>query len=381
MPSKVDEINALIEAQGLDWTAVDTQVSRLTIDELSHMCRVGGVQVVPPQNFVSLTNPCLEGSTILKGADWDDVFGSTFCTPGRLGLKSQGLTDACTAFATVACCEANLKIDLVARQLGLFRPYGQSIRSRTPEIVQFFQDGPYENNLNLSESDLWFLRCFTPNVTSCPNQSSCPKDSWSVEASLEQVRIDGLLPEQSWPWNWVEAKKYCLGIGGAIGTPPVDRSQATKILNWWTIHATNGQKDTIDLVKKWLLNCGPVIAVLDARRDFFYYGTSTPWSRLEKDKWGIYEDSGGFPFVGRHAVCIVGYGERIYRGLRKEYWIIKNSLHHDYDNTGYPWGYRNYGLIRTDCCNLDLPSVDNSGNVNYFYGITMEKKRTPVTDR
>ena len=170
------------------------------------------------------------------------VNGSDFCT----GIRDQSGCGSCVAFAVTAAVESSYEV---------------------------YNSNP-SANLDLSEWDL-----FTRG-------GSCSA-GWMFVPALEALRKYGICRESCYPYLTDEPR--CAERS----------SQLVRIGSY-------KQLSSLDEVKWWVANKGPVITGMQVYEDFFNYNS------------GIYTATYG-AFMGNHAVAVVGYSDN------GKYWICKNS--------------------------------------------------------
>ena len=184
--------------------------------------------------------------------DLRNVNGSNFCT----GIRDQSGCGSCVAFATVATVESSYEV-----------------YTKNPSA-----------NLDLSEWDL-----FTRG-------GSCGA-GWLFVPALSALQKYGLCTESCYPYLTDELR--CAGYS----------SQLVKI-------ASSKQLKSLDEIKWWIANKGPVITGMEVYDDFFWYDS------------GIYSAAYG-GFVGNHAVSVVGFSDE------GSYWICKNSWGTSWGESGW----------------------------------------------
>src|SRR6185295_15057654 len=152
--------------------------------------------------------------------------------------------------------------------------------------------------LNLSEAQLFFA---------AGPKNKCDASHWWPESALAYCSSVGLAREEE------------SGFLREGSKDPIKISGAKRLLH-------NKLDKTQDAMKQWLLDTGPVIAVMLEYSDFFGYGGgATPYTPG-------YSSTAPFPFiVGGHVVSIVGYDTR----GSKNHWICKNSYGKGWNTDGY----------------------------------------------
>ncbi|MBN1295971.1 hypothetical protein JXA80_04265, partial [bacterium] len=156
----LEDVQAAIENNNLEWTAGPTGVSRLSFEE-----RAGLLTLTVPSDYVEPPEDSIDGLPFGGRAyfDWRDQNGVT-------GVRDQGNCGSCWAFATVAMVESAVKIydgldrDLSEQQLLSCNSYGYDCGGGwfLPEIFEY-PGGVLESCMP-----------YQAQVTTC-TQSSCAK--------------------------------------------------------------------------------------------------------------------------------------------------------------------------------------------------------------
>ena len=248
-----DEITNAIRQKQSRWTVRDTSVSKLPAEERKK--RLGSQ--VPAGSFkgTTLTVPVLP---LPVKIDWRDYSGGNYVTP----VKEQGMCGACWAFAATAALESKVLIS---------------------------QDSPGVP-IDLSEQIL----------TSCSGAGTCAAGAINVAADF--ISNSGLPPESCYP--------YAAADGACTSGCANWQDTAYKISGWQMVDPT------VQAVKYALYNYGPLVTLMAAQTDFFYYSS------------GIYTYSWG-GFEGYHSALIVGYDDV------EQYFIVKSSWGADWGEAGY----------------------------------------------
>jgi hypothetical protein len=211
--------------------------------------------------------------------DLRNVDGSDFCT----GIRDQSGCGSCVAFATVAAVESSYEV-----------------YTKNPSA-----------NLDLSEWDL-----FTRGG-SCGN-------GWLFVPALNALQKYGLCEESCYPYLTDELR--CAEYS----------NQLIRITSW-------KQLTTLDEIKWWVANKGPVITGMQVYDDLYYYDG------------GIYSSVYG-GYVGNHAVSVIGFSDE------GKYWICKNSW-------GTSWGESGWFRISY--------TADTAFGSFGFYGVEFAGSPTP----
>lgn len=102
----IDAVQKAIQEKGANWTAGETAVSDLSLEEMKKLC--GGLEEPeekPPKIFK--VEGDVEALQAVTYFDWRNKDGSNWLT----NIKDQGCND-CWAFATCAALEAKVRINL-----------------------------------------------------------------------------------------------------------------------------------------------------------------------------------------------------------------------------------------------------------------------------
>lgn len=195
--------------------------------------------------------------------DWRDVNGQNWVTP----VRNQENCGACVSFATCASMEARLQI----------------------------QAGALDDDLDLSEADLFFCGC-----------GACCGPGWNFPPALAAAG-NGVGLERDFPYP-------------AKNVPCTAINPVARIDSWDAEISHIGRRQAI-------ANGGPVIAGMRVFEDFYFY------------KGGVYTHVTGDE-RGLHAICVVGYDDL------NGFWICKNSW-------GQGWGESGFFKVGYGECGLD----------------------------
>ena len=200
-------------------------------------------------------------------------------------IKDQGSCGSCVAFATSAAIESHYRI----------QNYNNS-----------------QNVIDLSEASLFFTA-----------QRQCSV-GWNCSSAMEAAIKEGVCLEYNYPYV------------------PVDQAAHMSEGNN-RIVKIEGFKVTADknLMKRWLIENGPIVARYDFYTDFYTF-----WHSCQNEN-DVYTRTSLGSRDGGHAVCIVGYDDN------KKAWICKNSWG---TSAAHPSGYfyMGYGECGIDS-NMYLP--------------------------
>ena len=250
---EIGEVKKAIEQKKARWTLGETSVSKLTKTERQR--RLGSQKPAVTGKERVLVSPLLQ---LPDKLDWRSYNGSNYVTP----VKEQGPCSACWAFAPTGALESNI---LISRN--------------TPGI-----------DLDLSEQIL----------ISCGFSGSC--EGGYVDAASDFISTIGLPPETCYPFG---------AQAGLCSGACLDWTNNTYKMNGWF-----KVDPSVESIKSALYNLGPLVAIMAAQSDFFYY------------KAGVYSHSWG-SFEGYHTALIVGYDDT------DQCFIVKSSWGADWGEAGY----------------------------------------------
>ncbi len=263
-----DEIAAAIHAKGVHWVAEENSVSRLSQEEKKN--RVGTFVSAalkgdnehgqPSSGSGTATSTPSVGTTGTLPAtfDWRNYNGYDYVTP----VKDQGNCGSCWAFSTTAALESNVLITK-----GAFS--------------------------NLSEQIL----------VSCSGAGSC--SGGYIDKASNYFINTGIPDENFYP--------YTATNGSCANAITGWQNYTDQISNWYWVSVSS---PTVDTLKTWLNNYGPLVTTMNVYTDFYYYSG------------GIYSYTTG-SYVGGHGVLLVGYDDT------NQYFIVKNSWGTGWGESGY----------------------------------------------
>ncbi len=256
---RTEEVQDLLARHGLPWTAAESEISRLPIEE--KRTRLGAHP--PPgertleerERHAAAPHRAAAAAAPPPAKDWRSVGGQHYVTP----VRNQGACNACVAFASIAAFETTAQI---AR------------KNPQPPV-------------DLSEADLWF--CWGP----AHGAGSCPNGLWWPTLALDGC-VAGIVDDACFPYT---------DAGSACQRCPSAEGRLTKATAW---HALANSSE----MKQWLANQGPVIAIMTTYEDFYHY-THGVYSPLRDPKNVA---------MGGHCVCIVGYDDADAAWICKNSW-------------------------------------------------------------
>ncbi|MFH2028012.1 MAG: S8 family serine peptidase, partial [Nanoarchaeota archaeon] len=221
--------------------------------------------------------------------DWRGFHGEDYDTP----VKDQGHCGSCWAFASMAALETS--------------------------INAYYNDPDLD--FDLSEEDL----------ITCYYESGCcgvyPEQITEIFSNYLQET--GVPTEECSPYMACDnSNQNCLGSSDDVDTCSDVIPCNTKCSDWqnsaWTtedykeVELTDDAEQNIDLIKRLLIEYGPVVVGMVVYSDFPSYSG------------GVYKPTTSST-LGGHAITIVGYS--LDDGI--DYWIVKNSWGPDWGEEGY----------------------------------------------
>ena len=224
----MNAIQKAIDANGGNWTAGETSVSELTVEEKKQLCgaRIGEI----PEDAQFARLPVRAGVTYAESFDWRNKDGKDWMTP----VKSQSSCGSCWAFSALGVVEAAINI--------------------------YTNDSDID--MDLSEQHL---------VSDCCSAGSCG-GGWP-DWALKYVRDTGVPDESCFPY--IRKNSAC--------TPCSDWAE-----NPWKIENYKYVSPSKDAFKSALQEYGPLSVVLTVPDDWFYYtgGVYEPaWSATDGVGW------------------------------------------------------------------------------------------------
>jgi parallel beta-helix repeat protein len=208
----LNEIQQAIEAKGADWTAGETSVSGLSVEEQKMLC---GAEIGPiPEAAMLLSPPNL--SSVPTTFDWRTKDGQNWVTP----VEDQGQCGSCWIFGATAAFETQINID-----------------ANDPTI-------------DFDASEQYILSCFSGGW-GCGGGD--PADT------LEFIKDNGVPDDACLPYQAND------GIScSAACSDWQDRAWTCANYGTATTHTTAAYKT-------YLQTYGPMVVVLEVPNDFLYY--------------------------------------------------------------------------------------------------------------
>ena len=200
--------------------------------------------------------------------DWRAHNGANYIT----SVKLQGACGTCTCFSSAAATEAAI-----------------CIATNTPPQTVNGAEYP-----DLSEAQMFYC--------GAASQGRTCNSGWFLPAAFDFLTTSGVAPESYFPYT--SGDQSC-------GVKTGWESVATKITG-------QTKMATPDDARTWLLEKGPIAAMLVAYQDLFTY-VSGVYRHVSGDRLGV------------HSMCIVGFSET------QQAWLCKNSWSDEWGEKGYIW--------------------------------------------
>jgi hypothetical protein len=273
--AEIDELQARIDAQGLDWTAGRTSMTDLsdaqrramlmpTLAEQLAGVDPAGLPAGDPLPEAPPPGPYPPPDPEAPEFTWQDVDGEDWTSP----VTNQGQCGSCAIFAAVSTIEASLNV-----------AFGDA-------------------NLDYDLAEQYFLDC-TP--------ASCAEGTHHL-VCLNQTLNHGVPDEACIPY--VAADQDCAEI--CEDAP----QRMVRAAGWGWVADYLLDEPTDEQIKQ-ALAFGPVTTSMDVYSDYFGYVD------------GVYEPMEGLEVVGGHAVPIIGWNDD------HDSWYCKNSWGTEWGHNGY----------------------------------------------
>jgi C1A family cysteine protease len=286
----VRQVQAHLTRTAERWQAAENRMTRLppeqairhlggalgpddpSIDQMESLAHRLNVQSVARR--LSLLTAKVRGATAAPLAvlptevDWRAHNGQNYVT----SVKFQGACGTCTCFSSAAATESAI-----------------CIATSTPPHVVNGAEYP-----DLSEAQMFYC--------GAASQGRNCDAGWFLPAAFDFITTNGVAPESYFPYT--SGDQSC-GIKSGW------QSVVTKITG-------QTKMATPDDARTWLVNKGPIAAMLIAYQDLFTYAT------------GVYRHVSG-ERLGIHSVCIVGFSDT------QQAWLCKNSWSDQWGEKGFFW--------------------------------------------
>jgi hypothetical protein len=255
----IAELQTLIRAQRLNWTAAETPFSALSDPEkrrrLGAVPPSGGPSLAERERLTATRGLPAVGPALPASVDWRNKGGANWIT----AIEDQGGCGSCVAFGCVGSFESHVRI---ARSDG-----GLAV--------------------DLSEADLWF--CWGPNHSA----GQCPSGGWWPDNALPGL-VQGIVDAAC--FGYTASNQACNRCANA-------QSRLTKATGWHSISSVSD-------IKSFLATSGPLITCFTVRDDFYNY-TGNIYSPSNSPTNVV---------VGGHCVCVVGYDDNNSCWMCKNSW-------------------------------------------------------------
>ncbi|MGI5863069.1 MAG: C1 family peptidase, partial [Myxococcales bacterium] len=286
-PADLEQVRAAIRAEGLQWEAGETSVSRLDYEEW--LARIAPRGAIPPwvgALGARASRPVLLNAPPAAAIDWRDYRGFDFVTAAR----DQGGCGSCWAFA----------------MLGALEP-----------LVAFRRSTP-SPDLDLSEQQL--VDCASTSLGCDSGGLTWGPAAWFLSGS-------GVTTEDCYPYtsgssgqkgSCTQTSNLSAACRNAIvrTEDSIELSSTTPGFPQWDPPPFTLSSRAMTEIKT-LLQQRPIGVSMRTYDDFRYYRS------------GIYEPSATARISGMHAVALVGYDDA------GGYWIAKNSWGDDWGENGF----------------------------------------------
>ena len=220
----MNAIQKAIDANGGNWTAGETPVSELTVEEKRQLC---GARIGPIPDDAQFAQPPVRAcAAYAESFDWRNKDGKDWVTP----VKSQSSCGSCWAFSAIGVVEAAV-----------------NIYANDPDI-----------DMDLSEQHL---------VSDCCSAGNCG-GGWP-DWALKYVRDTGVSEESCFPYT--RSNGACTPCSGWEENP-------------WKIENYKYVASSKDAFKSALQEYGPLSVLLTVPDDWYYYrsGVYEPsWSATD----------------------------------------------------------------------------------------------------
>ncbi len=268
---KAKELQQLLTKKKATWSLNVKLAKEQTVDDLIKQFQLGSERI----DSKTLTNPEPIKRTLIKRIefqenkknlvgyykalpkqkDWRKVNGVV--SPAR----NQGGCGSCVAFATAAAIESHYRIT---------------------------HYNTLATAMNLSEASLFFRAQRQCN-------SKEPRYGWYIPSALAAAATEGLCMEHDYPYR-------------PVNQDAVIPDGDTRIIKIDSYTYTTSRY----MMKRWLVEKGPLIANYDVYEDFYPF---FHWSNSSEE---VYSYKSG-KYKGSHAICVIGYDDN------KNAWLCKNS--------------------------------------------------------
>jgi C1A family cysteine protease len=265
--TELKKVQSVIKEKGLRWNAGLTDVAMRSHEEKEKMLGGAIAELGPDVKQIFV-----QGDYGLPSYfDWRNEYGVDWMT----SVKYQGGCGSCWAFAAVGAIEAKFNI--------------------------------YNNNSDL-DLDLSEQQLVSNGGVCCEDCGDC--NGGYPGKAVAYAKYTGIVDEECFPYT--ASNSEC-----NLCTDWQERLHRIEDYFWV-------RPNTADAYKKALTDYGPLVVVLNASEDLFYY------------VGGVYEPTGLYEGAD-HAVVLVGYNDT------EGCWIVKNSWSTDWGENGY--GKVSYGNL------------------------------------
>ena len=284
----LSEIQKAIDEKGAKWTAGETSVSGLSLEE--KMCLCGRAQDVAPPEDVRIVEMPRDVPIPYGAFDWRNKDGQNWMT----SVKDQDPCGTCWCFASVGAVEAAINI------------------YNTDSTIDF----------DMSEQHV--LSCDPVRLPTCSGGFG----SWA----LSTIKSIGAPSETCFSYLCPAYNPSPDPVLGCTNTVPCDPCDDWEAEVWKITDYAKVTPATTDAYKLALQEYGPLDVPMYAPEDFFFYE-----SGVYEPTWSSPEWEERFRGQANHEVVLVGFDDP------RRAWIVKNSWGPLWGNDGY--AYIAYGNI------------------------------------
>jgi C1A family cysteine protease len=339
---EVDKINEEIKKQNLGWTAGYNLQSIMTNDDKKKLAGALLPQAKPDEDLpqakpsgggssgsggksvctdsdggtninVKGTVSWCSGSTCASSST-DYCSSSTQVKEYKCGTKSgtiYGTGYTCLYGCSDGACVASNYYDKYPKNYDWRNINGKNYitpvknQGSCGSCTAFAMLGALEGEINAYYNNLLNLDLSEQNLVSCSSSNGC--SGLYVANTLSYLKTSGACGETCFPYT------------------STNNNCANKCSSWqsstWKINSSERIYSLEGEFKKYLFEKGPIFTTMDVYNDFYSY------------QGGIYSVTPNSPYLGYHAVTLVGYG--IDNSNGKTYWIAKNSWGTSWGEAGF----------------------------------------------
>jgi len=315
----IEEINQILDSEGLTWDAEDNPIYRLTDEEFAAM--LGEVSdLSSSDNDIYISEKYLNQKQSLP---------ASYCWEWMTPVKHQGGFGSCASFATIGAIEGLLK-------------------GRNPGV-----------NMNFSESALHFLNY--PHLNNIDDLNDPNQDGRSIQDAAQEAVTQGLALETDAPYgphgdtekNGRNEIILQLPVPSGINYIKHLTKDENVVVSEVVVMNSSDTPEAREAIKQALLS-GPCSTRFDVSKAFRSYYNSTMYlfdpttdtNNVTVITQGPVYRSGDHPIfhdmVGGHGVTLIGWDDT------QQCWICRNSWGENWGLGGYfKIGYGELGICET----------------------------------